>query len=137
MIFCSLYSGSSGNSMFIASNKAKILIDAGLPGKKIDLALQEINENPKDLNGIFITHEHSDHIKGVGVLSRKYDIPIYANADTWSAMESLIGNIKEHNIKVIDKRSFTEIEDMSIKAFNIPHDAARQWGIQLAQEKKT
>lgn len=65
MIFCSLYSGSSGNSMFIASNKAKILIDAGLPGKKIDLALQEINENPKDLNGIFITHEHSDHIKGL------------------------------------------------------------------------
>lgn len=53
MIFCSLYSGSSGNSMFIASNRAKILIDAGLPGKKIDSALQEINENPKDLNGIF------------------------------------------------------------------------------------
>ena len=85
MIFCSLYSGSSGNSMFIASERAKILIDAGLPGKKIDAALQEINENPNDLNGIFITHEHSDHIKGVGVLSRKYDIPIYANADTWSA----------------------------------------------------
>ncbi|WP_026887921.1 MBL fold metallo-hydrolase [Clostridium beijerinckii] len=137
MIFCSLYSGSSGNSMFIASNRAKILIDAGLPGKKIDLALQEINENPKDLNGIFITHEHSDHIKGVGVLSRKYDIPIYANADTWSAMESLIGNIKEHNIKVIDKRSITEIEDMNIKAFNIPHDAAAPMGYTVSSEKKS
>ena len=94
MIFCSLYSGSSGNSMFIASDKAKILIDAGLPGKKIDMALQEINQEPKDLNGIFITHEHSDHIKGIGVLSRKYDIPIYANADTWSAMENSIGKSK-------------------------------------------
>ncbi len=120
MVFCSLYSGSSGNSMFIASERAKILIDAGLPGKKIDTALQEINENPRDLNGIFITHEHSDHVKGVGVISRKYDIPIYANADTWSAMEQSIGKIKEHNIKIIDKRSITEIEDMNIKAFNIP-----------------
>ena len=137
MIFCSLYSGSSGNSMFIASERAKILIDAGLPGKKIDAALQEINQNPKDLNGIFITHEHSDHVKGVGVLSRKYDIPIYANADTWSAMESSIGKIKEHNIKVIDKRSITEIEDMNIKAFNIPHDAVSPMGYTVTDGVKS
>ena len=137
MVFCSLYSGSSGNSMFIASERAKILIDAGLPGKKIDAALQEINENPNDLNGIFITHEHSDHIKGVGVLSRKYDIPIYANADTWSAMEQSIGKIKEHNIKIIDKRSITEIEDMNIKAFNIPHDAASPMGYTVTDGLKS
>ena len=136
MIFCSLYSGSSGNSMFIASDKAKILIDAGLPGKKIDMALQEINQEPKDLNGIFITHEHSDHIKGIGVLSRKYDIPIYANADTWSAMENSIGKIKEHNIKVIDKRSITEIHDMNIKSFNIPHDAVAPMGYTVSARKK-
>ena len=137
MVFCSFYSGSSGNSMFIASERAKILIDAGLPGKKIDAALQEINENPYDLNGIFITHEHSDHIKGVGVLSRKYDIPIYANADTWSAMEQSIGKIKEHNIKIIDKRSITEIEDMNIKAFNIPHDAASPMGYTVTDGLKS
>jgi phosphoribosyl 1,2-cyclic phosphodiesterase len=136
VIFCSLYSGSSGNSMFIASDKAKILIDAGLPGKRIDMALQEINQEPKDLNGIFITHEHSDHIKGIGVLSRKYDIPIYANADTWSAMENSIGKIKEHNVKVIDKRSITEIQDMNIKAFNIPHDAVAPMGYTVSDGKK-
>ncbi|MFW2491920.1 MBL fold metallo-hydrolase [Clostridium chromiireducens] len=136
MIFCSLYSGSSGNSMFVASDKAKILIDAGLPGKKIDMALQEINQNPRDLNGIFITHEHSDHIKGVGVLSRKYDIPIYANADTWSAMENSLGKIKECNIRVIDKRSITEINDMSIKAFNTPHDAVAPMGYTVSAVKK-
>ena len=101
MVFCSLYSGSSGNSMFIGTEKAKILIDAGLPGKKIDMAFQEIGQNPRDVKGIFITHEHSDHIKGVGVLSRKYDIPIYANADTWSAMEGSIGKVKEHNLSLI------------------------------------
>ena len=137
MIFCSLYSGSSGNSMFIASDKAKILIDAGLPGKRIDMALQEINQEPKDLNGIFITHEHSDHIKGIGVLSRKYDIPIYANADTWSAIENSIGKIKEYNVKVIDKRSITEIRDMNIKAFNIPHDAVAPMGYTVNDGEKS
>ena len=137
MIFCSLYSGSSGNSMFVATDKVKILIDAGLPGKRIDEALKQINQEPTNLNGIFITHEHSDHVKGVGVLSRKYDIPIYANGDTWAAMESSIGKIKEHNIKVIDKRSITQIEDMSIKAFNIPHDAVSPTGYTISDSKKS
>jgi len=137
MVFCSLYSGSRGNSMFVANERAKILIDAGLPGKKIDIALKEINQNPTDVKGIFITHEHSDHIKGVGVLSRKYDIPIYANADTWSAMEGSIGKVKEHNIKIIDKRSITQIEDMNIKAFNIPHDASSPMGYTISDEKKS
>lgn len=136
MIFCSLYSGSSGNSMYVATDKAKILIDAGLPGKKIDSALEQINVNPKELDGIFITHEHSDHIKGVGVISRKYDLPIYANADTWSAMENSLGKIKEHNIKVIEKRSITEIKDMNIHAFNIPHDAAGPTGYTVSDGKK-
>lgn len=136
MIFCPLYSGSSGNSMFIASDKAKILVDAGLPGKKIDSALAEIDENPSEIQGIFITHEHSDHVKGAGVLSRKYNIPIYANADTWSAMESSLGKIKEENIKIIDKRSITEVGDLIIKSFNIPHDAVAPMGYTISHGNK-
>ena len=136
MVFCSLYSGSSGNSMFITSDRAKILIDAGLPGKKIDEALKAIDEETKNIDGIFITHEHSAHIKGVGVISRKYDIPIHVNADTWSAMEGSLGKIKEHNIKVIDKRSVTEIGDLNIKAFNIPHDASGPMGYTVSDGKK-
>lgn len=128
MKFCSLYSGSSGNSIFIASENAKILIDAGLPGKKIDEALRSIDQKVDSIDGIFITHEHSDHIKGVGVLSRKYDIPIYANANTWSAMEANIGKIKEHNIKIMDRRSTLQIKDLEIKSFNIPHDAVAAVG---------
>ena len=131
MKFCSLYSGSSGNSIFIASEKSKVLIDAGLPGKKIEEALCNIGENAKDLNGIFVTHEHSDHIKGIGVLSRKYDIPIFANADTWSAMEKSIGKIKEHNIKIMDRRSTIYINDLDIISFNIPHDAVAPVGYTL------
>ena len=128
MKFCSLYSGSSGNSIFVGSEKAKILIDAGLPGKKIDEALKHIGQNPSEIDGIFITHEHIDHIKGVGVLSRKYDIPIYAPHDTWVAMENIIGKIKEHNIKVMDRRSTISIKDIDVKSFIIPHDAASPVG---------
>lgn len=124
MIFCSLYSGSSGNCIFASSDNAKILIDAGLPGKKIDEALKHIGQEANEIDGIFITHEHIDHIKGVGVLSRKYDIPIYASPNTWVAMENNIGKIKEHNIKVMDRRSTISINDLDIKSFNIPHDAA-------------
>ena len=136
MIFCPLYSGSSGNSILVGSEKAKILIDAGLPGKKIDEALKSIDEKSEDIKGIFVTHEHSDHIKGIGVLSRKYDIPIYANDKTWSAMSNSIGKIKEHNIKIMDRRSTVDIEDLSIKSFATPHDAICPVGYSVTDGKK-
>ncbi|MFL0247649.1 MBL fold metallo-hydrolase [Candidatus Clostridium stratigraminis] len=135
MIFCSLYSGSSGNSIFVSSGKTKVLIDAGLPGKNIEKALKEINENASELDAIFVTHEHIDHIKGVGVLSRRYDIPIYANELTWKAMSSLVGNIKEHNIMVMSK-NYTSIKNMDIKSFPISHDAAAAQGYALYHNKK-
>ena len=116
------------HSIFIASENARILIDAGLPGKKIDEALKSIGEDPRELDGIFVTHEHSDHIKGIGVLSRKYDIPIYSNADTWTVMEELIGKIKEHNIRIMDRRSTMSIKDLDVISYNIPHDAVAPVG---------
>lgn len=136
MKFCSLYSGSSGNSIFIASDNAKVLIDAGLAGKKIDDALKHIGEESSSIDGIFITHEHIDHIKGVGVLSRKYDIPIYANDNTWAVMEKNIGNIKEHNIRIMDRRSSITINDLEIRSFNIPHDAIAPVGYTVSYAGK-
>lgn len=135
MKFCSLFSGSSGNSIFIASRDTKILIDAGLPGKSIEGALKEIDEEPKNIDAIFITHEHSDHIKGVGVMSRKYNIPVYANEKTWEKMQGLIGNIKEQNIRIIDRKSLN-IKDMDIITYNIPHDAAAPLGYAVYTEGK-
>ena len=136
MIFCPLFSGSSGNSIFVSSNNAKILVDAGMPGKSIDSALKEIGESGTELDGIFVTHEHSDHIKGIGILSRKYDIPIYANELTWKAMIGAIGKVKEENIKVINKNNIT-IKDMEIKSFVISHDAVAPRGyVILAEGKK-
>ena len=136
MKFCSLYSGSSGNSIFIESDNTRVLIDAGLAGKKIDDALKHIGEESSSIDGIFITHEHIDHIKGVGVLSRKYDIPIYANDNTWAVMEKNIGKIKEHNIRIMDRRSSITINDLEIRSFNIPHDAIAPVGYTVSYAGK-
>lgn len=135
MIFCPLFSGSSGNSIFVSSGTTRILIDAGLSGKTIENALLSIDENCSNINGIFITHEHSDHIKGVGVLSRRYDIPIYANEDTWNAMKNNLGKIKENNIKIIDN-GHVSMEDMDIETFTISHDAAAPVGYAIKGDNK-
>lgn len=134
MIFCSLYSGSSGNSIFVGSEQTKILVDAGLTGKSIISALENIGEDPRELNGILITHEHSDHVKGAGIMSRKFDIPIYANEKTWIAMERCLGNIKSHNIRLVDQ-DFT-IRDMEITSFRVPHDAVACRGYTIAHGGK-
>lgn len=87
MKFCSLYSGSSGNSLYVSGQDTSILIDAGLTGKAIISAMDAIGENISEVRAILITHEHIDHIKGAGILSRKFNIPVYANEKTWEAME--------------------------------------------------
>ncbi|WP_446898083.1 MBL fold metallo-hydrolase [Clostridium sp. LBM24168] len=135
MIFCPLFSGSSGNSTFIASDNTKILIDAGLTGKSIEKALLSIGQNPVDIDAILVTHEHNDHIKGVGILSRRYDIPIYTNESTWNAMSRSIGKIKEHNIKIISN-DYIGIKDMDIISYKISHDAADPRGYKIFSKNK-
>ena len=93
MKFSVLASGSTGNSLYVESGEHSFLVDAGLSGKKMTELLNKIDKRPEDLSGIFVTHEHSDHIKGLGILARKYKLPIYANANTWRAMDGLIGEI--------------------------------------------
>ncbi|MDK2788714.1 MAG: hypothetical protein PWP07_1959 [Epulopiscium sp.] len=125
--FCSITSGSSGNCLYIGTPKVNLLIDAGISGKRIQNGLEQMNVNPKDLDGILITHEHSDHIKGAGILSRRFDIPIFATASTWDAMdemESMIGKIKPDHRQVIEKDKDFIIDDLIIHPYSIPHDAA-------------
>lgn len=135
MIFCPLYSGSSGNSIFASSDKAKVLIDAGLPGKHIESALEHIGQNAKNIDAIFVTHEHTDHTKGVGVLSRKYDIPVYANSPTWTSMSKTIGKIKDQNIRIIEN-NYVNIKDMDVISYAISHDAASPSGYSLIHKNK-
>lgn len=123
MRILTLSSGSSGNCIYIESDKSKILVDCGLTGK-LALDLMKIsNINPKELNGIFVTHEHIDHVKGVGVLSRKFDIPVFANEKTWLAMQKKIGKIDLKNINVFKSNTFFSFRDLDIHNLSTYHDA--------------
>jgi phosphoribosyl 1,2-cyclic phosphodiesterase len=128
MKFCSIYSGSSGNCLYVSTDATKILIDAGLTGKKIQEGLKEIDVNPSDIKAMVITHEHDDHIKSAGILSRRFNIPIYANTKTWEAMAKDLGKISEENVKVFEGYDAFEIGDILVKPFKIPHDAASPCG---------
>ncbi|HZJ76498.1 MAG TPA: MBL fold metallo-hydrolase [Oscillospiraceae bacterium] len=123
MFFCSLASGSSGNCHLINDGENSILVDAGLSGRRIENRLKDIDIDPKTLTAILVTHEHSDHIHGVGVLSRRYNIPIYANRGTWEGMNTKIGEIKESNIKCFNSTEDFNVMDFNIKTYDIPHDA--------------
>ncbi|MCI8342008.1 MAG: MBL fold metallo-hydrolase [Firmicutes bacterium] len=129
--FCPLVSGSSGNSTYIGTEYTHLLIDAGVSGKKIEDTLLSININCKNIDGIFITHEHIDHIKGAGIISRRFDIPIYATEGTWSAMEESLGKISRKNKKIIYSGEKLKFNDMCIKPFDIPHDAAEPVGFNI------
>lgn len=118
-----LASGSTGNSLYIETEKKKILVDAGLSGKKITTLLAQINRKPDDLDAILVTHEHRDHIHGVGVLARKYDLDIYANEKTWSAMESSIGKVSVEKKQLFDLGKVLTLGDMDIESFGVSHDA--------------
>ena len=121
--FCSLSSGSSGNAQYIETSKTRILIDHGLSGKKLAELLHSIDVCPTTIDAILVTHEHIDHVKGVGVMSRRYDIPIYGNENTWTGMEKKIGKIKEHNIKVFETEEYLDIKDIEVNPIHIFHDA--------------
>ncbi len=118
-----LFSGSSGNAILVRSDNTKILIDAGVSGKRLEEAFASIGENIGDLKGILLTHEHSDHIKGAGILSRKHKIPIFATQLTWQACSGKLGDISLKCEKVISKTDFY-IDDLLIEPYEIPHDAA-------------
>ena len=89
MNLCSIASGSSGNCIYVGSDHAGVLVDVGISGKKIEEGLNTIDRTTKDCDGILITHEHSDHIKGLGVISRKYKIPIYCTRGTMEEMQRM------------------------------------------------
>lgn len=122
--FSVLASGSTGNATYVEANGKKFLIDAGLSGKKIEECFKQINISPHDLNGIFVTHEHTDHIKGVGILARRYKLPIFANEKTWKAMEGALGEIpldQRFHIEIGDVKSFGSLD---VETFGVSHDAA-------------
>ncbi len=123
-----LASSSSGNSVLISEANTNILVDAGISISRIVSALDEVNTDICEIDGILVTHEHTDHIKSVGMLSRKYNIPIYANAPTMEKIISQVGDTYDRNIRIIENGKKFEIRDFSITPFGIPHDAVSPVG---------
>lgn len=126
--FTVLASGSSGNATVVASDHATVLVDVGLSGKKIEELMAEREVSPKNLDAIFVTHEHSDHIKGLGAFARKYELPIYANEKTWKAMHQHVGELVDTQRKVMPADSVMELADLRIESYAISHDAAEPVG---------
>jgi phosphoribosyl 1,2-cyclic phosphodiesterase len=136
MKFCSLYSGSSGNSMYVEGTHGRILVDAGLSGIKITTAMRTIGADPTQLCGILVTHDHSDHIKGVGILSRKFNIPLYMNEATWLVAKDQIGLVRDEHLRIVETNQPFFIEDLWIHPFSLHHDAADPMGFSISSEKK-
>jgi phosphoribosyl 1,2-cyclic phosphodiesterase len=134
--FCSLFSGSSGNSLFVTDGATRILIDAGISGIRIKRALESIGEDPCRLDALVITHEHSDHTKCAGVITRRYKIPVYATRGTWSGMAPYIGPVNEANVMHIRANEDFRIKTMKIHPFTIPHDANDPVGFSFFAEGK-
>lgn len=122
--FSVLASGSSGNAFYIESNQARLLVDVGLSGKQMDKLFQEAKVDPRKIDGILVTHEHSDHIKGLGILARKYNLPIYANDKTWSKMEKSIGKITLDQRFHFEANKVQTFGDIDVESFSVSHDAA-------------
>lgn len=123
-----LSSSSSGNCTLVCSDNTNLLIDAGISASRIKSALSQLNMDICEIDGILVTHEHTDHIKGIGVLSRQYNIPVYANEKTMSSTLRYTGDLHDRNIRIIDNTACFEIRDTVIKAFSIPHDAVDPYG---------
>ena len=147
---CALYSGSSGNSIFVSSRQessafynqgtggaffhgTNLLVDIGVNGKEIQTAMQAIEESVTDVHGILLTHEHADHMRGIGVVMRRYGIPLYVNPVTWKKMQQLaIGKIPEHLVHFINSGSAFEIGDLLVQSFRTPHDAVESVGYKIS-----
>lgn len=126
MRLCSIASGSSGNCIYVGSDTTHLLMDVGISGKRTEEGLRELGLSMRDIDAICITHEHADHINGLGVLSRKYGVPIYATRGTVEAIRQTasVGEIDESLFRIIIPDEKYTIKDLSLYPLHTSHDAA-------------
>ncbi|MBR3928049.1 MAG: MBL fold metallo-hydrolase [Clostridia bacterium] len=128
LLFSPLFSGSSGNAVYVGEGDGGILVDAGVSCARIVKELEKIGVKPESLKAILITHEHTDHISAAGILSRKFDLPIYATEGTWGGMADKVGAVQSKNVRIIDARQDFYIGKINVCPFSIPHDASDPCG---------
>ena len=133
---CSIASGSSGNCICVGSDRCHILVDAGISGKRIEQGLNSIGLKAEEMEGILITHEHNDHIAGLGVLARRYGIPMYATQGTIDAIRSMrsVGKIDSSLFRPIRAREDFTVGDLLIRPVAISHDAAEPVAYRIEKE---
>lgn len=138
MNLCSITSGSSGNCIYVGSANTHLMIDAGISGKRIENGLNQIGLKTADMNGILVTHEHSDHIGGLGVVARKYGIPIFATKGTIHAIKKskAVGNIPESLFREIEADKDFQVEELTVRPFSVSHDAAQPVAYRISREDK-
>ncbi len=132
--FTTLCSGSEGNCLYVQGGKTRILVDIGCSAKKAQEALQKIAVAPESINAILITHEHSDHIKGIDVFARRFQIPVYASPLTWQVLPFC------DKLPCTLKQVFTyelEIDDLGITFFKTSHDACQPVGMVMQADGRS
>ena len=133
MRLCSIASGSSGNCIYIGDDTTHLLVDTGISKKRIEEGLKALDIKGEELNGILITHEHIDHVQGLGVFSRKYEIPVYATKGTIQGIRNLksLGKIPEGLLHEITVDETFKLGDMEVQPFSISHDAREPSGYRV------
>ena len=127
MKMCSIASGSSGNCIYIGTEATHLLVDVGISCKRTVAGLNQLGLTGKDIDGILITHEHSDHISGLGVLCRKFNIPIYATEGTIAAIKKVsnLGAIDDSLFPAVRADEKFRLKDVTVNPMKISHDAAQ------------
>ncbi len=122
---CSIASGSSGNCIYVGNEDTHLLIDAGISGKRIKAGMDAINVDPRMLDGILVTHEHADHIQGLGIMARRYHMPIYVTKKTWDTLKDYktIGQVDPELIRYVDIDRQIAIGSIDVMPFKTLHDA--------------
>lgn len=138
MRICSIASGSSGNCIYVGSDATHLLVDVGISGKRTEAGLKELDLSMRDIDGVFITHEHADHVAGLGVLGRKYNMPIYATKGTIEAIKrnSSLGEIPEELFMLVSADEKIIIKDLVCNPMKISHDAAEPVAYRISHGKK-
>jgi phosphoribosyl 1,2-cyclic phosphodiesterase len=126
-----LGSGSAGNSALVATDHCKILVDGGLTARQLVLRLEQCGAAPEQLDGVLLTHEHGDHVFGLEVLCRKFDVPIYCNALTAEAVRYDGSFGRYRNWRIFQTGAEFSICDITVQTFPVPHDAVDPLGFVL------
>lgn len=126
MKLCSIASGSSGNCIYVGSEQTNVLVDVGISAKRIECGLNSIDIKPDTIQAILVTHEHSDHVSSLGIMARRYQIPIYATAETVNSILKIknIGALPEGIFHYIKPNEPFMINDINVEPFSTSHDAS-------------